>query len=286
MREAVGKDFLIMYRLSMLDLVAGGSNWGEIERLAQRVEHAGANIINTGIGWHEARIPTIATMVPRGGFRFVTKKLMGAVNVPLVTTNRFNDPATCEEALAEGCADMITLARPYLADPHLVKKARLSRAEDINTCIGCNQACLDHVFKQKVSSCLVNPRACHEGDFAPVPTPEEAQTPQQRGGQSAQPWSGKRVAVVGGGPAGMSAALERARLGAEVVLFESNETLGGQFLWLNRFRESLNSTRPSATSKPSCSTWGSRSSWGNAPQQKTWWRLMKSWWPPAFSRVS
>ena len=229
-REAVGDDFLIMYRLSMLDLVAGGSSWEEVERLAQITERAGANLINTGIGWHEARIPTIATMVPRGGFRFVTQKLMGKVGVPLITTNRFNDPATCEAALAEGCADMISMARPFLADPHLVKKARLHRPEDINTCIGCNQACLDHVFKQKVSSCLVNPRACHEGDFAPVPTPEEAQTPQQRGGQSAQSWSGKRVAVVGGGPAGMSAALERARLGAEVVLFESNETLGGQFL--------------------------------------------------------
>ena len=234
MREAVGKDFLIMYRLSMLDLVAGGSNWGEVERLAKRVEHAGANIINTGIGWHEARIPTIATMVPRGGFRFVTKKLMGAVNVPLVTTNRFNDPATCEEALAEGCADMISMARPFLADPHLVKKARLSRSEDINTCIGCNQACLDHVFKQKVSSCLVNPRACHEGDFPVIPRPEISQSAQDRGGKGGTQLAGRRIAVVGGGPAGMSAALERARLGAEVVLFERQAELGGQFLLAQR----------------------------------------------------
>ena len=234
MREAVGKDFLIMYRLSMLDLVAGGSNWEEIERLAQSVEHAGANIINTGIGWHEARIPTIATMVPRGGFRFVTKKLMGAVNVPLVTTNRFNDPATCEEALAEGCADMISMARPFLADPHLVKKARLSRAQDINTCIGCNQACLDHVFKQKVSSCLVNPRACHEGDFPATPRPEASQSAADRGGLGGQQLAGQRIAVVGGGPAGMSAALERARLGADVVLFERQDELGGQFLLAQR----------------------------------------------------
>lgn len=173
-------------------------------------------------------------MVPRGGFRFVTKKLMGAVNVPLVATNRFNDPATCEEALAEGCADMISMARPFLADPHLVKKARLSRAEDINTCIGCNQACLDHVFKQKVSSCLVNPRACHEGDFSVIPRPEVSQSAQDRGGKGGAQLEGRRIAVVGGGPAGMSAALERARLGAEVVLFERQAELGGQFLLAQR----------------------------------------------------
>lgn len=233
-REAVGPDFLVMYRLSMLDLVAGGSDWNEVERLAQIAEKAGANILNTGIGWHEARIPTIATMVPRGGFRFVTKKLMGKVGVPLVTTNRFNDPATCEEALAEGCADMISMARPFLADPHLVAKARLQRPEDINTCIGCNQACLDHVFKQKVSSCLVNPRACHEGGYATVPRPSEHMTSAERGGQSSSPLKGRRIAVVGGGPAGMSAALERARAGASVVLFEAQAQLGGQFLMAQR----------------------------------------------------
>lgn len=229
-REAVGPDFMIMYRLSMLDLVAGGSNWKEVKRLAQIAEGAGANLINTGIGWHEARIPTIATMVPRGGFRFVTKKLMGSVNVPLITTNRFNDPATCEQALAEGCADMVSMARPFLADPHLVKKARLSRPEDINTCIGCNQACLDHVFKRKVASCLVNPRACHEGEFGASVRPESLQSWAERGGQSGKQLQGRSVAVVGGGPAGMSAALERARLGATVVLFESQAELGGQFL--------------------------------------------------------
>jgi len=229
-REAVGSDFLVMYRLSMLDLVAGGSDWSEVERLAQTAERAGANIINTGIGWHEARIPTIATVVPRGGFRFVTKKLMGSVQVPLVTTNRFNDPATCEEALAEGCADMISMARPFLADPHLVKKARLARPQDINTCIGCNQACLDHVFKQKVASCLVNPRACHEAEYPAIPRPQPEQPNPERGGMSSNAWSGKRIAVVGGGPAGMSAALERGRLGASVVLFEASDRLGGQFL--------------------------------------------------------
>jgi len=233
-REAVGPDFMIMYRLSMLDLVAGGSNWEEVQRLAQIAEHAGANLINTGIGWHEARIPTIATMVPRGGFRFVTKKLMGSVNVPLITTNRFNDPATCEQALAEGCADMVSMARPFLADPHLVKKARLSRPEDINTCIGCNQACLDHVFKQKVASCLVNPRACHEQKFSPIPLPTSEQTEPERGGLAARQLQGQRIAVVGGGPAGMSAALERARNGADVVLFEAQDQLGGQFLMAKR----------------------------------------------------
>ena len=230
MREAVGNDFLIMYRLSMLDLVAGGSDWIEVERLAQITEQAGANIINTGIGWHEARIPTIATMVPRGGFRFVTKKLMGKVGIPLVTTNRFNTPEMCEQALAEGCADMVSMARPFLADPHLVKKARLSRPQDINTCIGCNQACLDHVFKQKIASCLVNPRACHETECGVIPRPEETQNTRDRGGTHSNALSGQRIAIVGGGPAGMSAAVERARMGAEVVLFEAQSQLGGQFL--------------------------------------------------------
>ena len=211
-REAVGPDFLVMYRLSMLDLVAGGSNWQEVEALAKVVESAGATMINTGIGWHEARIPTIATMVPRGGFRFVTKRLMGKVGIPLITTNRFNDPKDCEDALAEGCADMVSMARPFLADARIVQKARLSHEASINTCIGCNQACLDHVFKQKIASCLVNPRACHEDQYEPK---------NQRG---------KRVAVVGGGPAGMSAALEQARAGAKVTLLERQQSLGGQLL--------------------------------------------------------
>ena len=235
MREAVGEDFIVMYRLSMLDLVAGGSDWAEVEMLAKQVEHAGATMINTGIGWHEARIPTIATMVPRGGFQFVTKKLMGQVQIPLVTTNRFNTAEDCEAALAAGAADMVSMARPFLADPHLVKKARLSRPKDINTCIGCNQACLDHVFQKKVSSCLVNPRACHETEHSRIGSPhDEQETGPARTGLSLEHGKGLRVAVVGGGPAGLSAALEHARLGADVTLFEQQESLGGQFLLAQR----------------------------------------------------
>lgn len=233
-RAAVGPDFLLMYRLSMLDLVAGGSNWLEVEALAQTAVASGANMLNTGIGWHEARIPTIATMVPRGGFQFVTARLKGAVDVPLVTTNRFNDPKDCEEALASGASDMISMARPFLADPFLVRKARLARAEDINTCIGCNQACLDHVFEQKVASCLVNPRACHEDQFPALHRPESQEEGASRTGRATTELIGKTVAVIGGGPAGMSAALERARLGAQVVLFEAQTKLGGQFLLAQR----------------------------------------------------
>lgn len=210
-RAELGPDFLLIYRLSMLDLVHGGSDWSEVERLAQAVEAAGANMINTGIGWHEARIPTIATMVPRGGFRFVTKKLMGKVGIPLVTTNRFNTPEDCEQALADGCADMVSMARPMLADPEFARKSRLGQSNEINTCIGCNQACLDHVFSRKVASCLVNPRACHESTVN-MPSRKDMQ-----------------VAVVGGGPSGMSAALEWAKAGAEVTLFERSDCLGGQF---------------------------------------------------------
>ena len=235
MREAVGEDFIVMYRLSMLDLVAGGSDWSEVEALAQHVERAGATMINTGIGWHETRIPTIATMVPRGGFQFVTKKLMDKVQVPLVTTNRFNTAEDCEAALAAGAADMVSMARPFLADPHLVKKARLSRPKDINTCIGCNQACLDHVFQNKVSSCLVNPRACHETEHSRISTPSgEQDAGVARTGLSLDHGRGLRVAVVGGGPAGLSAALEHARIGAEVTLFERQSNLGGQFLLAQR----------------------------------------------------
>ena len=257
-REAVGPDFAIMYRLSMLDLVAGGSNWEEVTRLAQIAEASGANVINTGIGWHEARIPTIATMVPRGGFRFVTKKLMGEVSVPLITTNRFNNPADCEAALSEGCADMISMARPFLADPHLVKKARLSRPEDINTCIGCNQACLDHVFKQKVASCLVNPRACYEGIYGMLPRPDAGQTSQARGGLLGSTLSGKRIAVLGGGPAGMSAAVERARHGADVVLFEAKDAWVDNFCLPGTFRARRSSTKRFAILPPKWNTSASR----------------------------
>ena len=159
----MGDDFVIMYRLSMLDLVADGSSWDEVIQLARAIEEAGASIINTGIGWHEARVPTIATLVPRGGFTFVTKRLMGSVSIPLVTTNRLNMPGVCEEALEQD-ADLISMARPFLADPDLVVKAKTNRTDEINTCIGCNQACLDQIFKQQIASCLVNPRAAHEGD--------------------------------------------------------------------------------------------------------------------------
>lgn len=214
-REAVGDDFVIMYRLSMLDLVKGGSNWEEIVTLAKEIEKAGANVINTGIGWHEARIPTIATMVPRGGFAFVTKKLKNEVKIPLVATNRFNTAETCEQALSEGAADMISMARPFLADAHLVKKAKEGNEDSINTCIGCNQACLDHLFERKTASCLVNPRACEEGDW--------------RSPNKPLPTNNIKVAVVGGGPAGMSCASELALLGYSVTLFEKSTELGGQF---------------------------------------------------------
>ena len=161
-REKVGTNFIIIYRLSMLDLVEDGSTWAEVEHLAKKIEAAGATIINTGIGWHESRIPTIATMVPRGAFTWVTKKLMGKVNIPLIATNRINTPELAEEILADGRADMISMARPFLADSHFVQKAMDKKSHHINTCIGCNQACLDHVFENKPASCLVNPRACYE----------------------------------------------------------------------------------------------------------------------------
>jgi 2,4-dienoyl-CoA reductase (NADPH2) len=212
-RACMGDDFVIMYRLSMLDLVADGSNWEEVVQLAQSIEKAGANIINTGIGWHEARVPTIATLVPRGGFTFVTKRLMGSVSIPLVTTNRLNMPGVCEEALEAGCADLISMARPFLADPELVLKAKTNRTDEINTCIGCNQACLDQIFKQQVASCLVNPRAAHESQW-----PLQARTAQPR-----------TIAVVGAGPAGLSAATELARTGHLVTLYEKSQEIGGQF---------------------------------------------------------
>ncbi len=211
-REAVGPDFIIIYRLSMLDLIDDGSNWEEIETLARAVEEAGATMINTGIGWHEARIPTIATLVPRAGFTWVTRRLMGKVGVPLITTNRINRPDVAEAVLARGDADMISMARPFLADAEFVRKAKEGRADEINICIACNQACLDHTFKGQVASCLVNPRACHETDLKIVP--------------AAVP---KRIAVVGAGPAGMAAAVIAARRGHRVVLFEAAGQIGGQF---------------------------------------------------------
>ena len=211
-REAVGPNFIIIYRLSMLDLVAGGSDWEEIVQLAKAVEQAGVTLINTGIGWHEARIPTIATKVPRGAFSKVTAKLRGSVSVPLITTNRINTPEIAEQILAEGDADMVSMARPFLADPEFVNKAAAGRSDEINTCIGCNQACLDHTFGGKLTSCLVNPRACHETELNYLPA-----------------IAVKKIAVVGAGPAGLSAATVAAERGHQVTLFDSASEIGGQF---------------------------------------------------------
>ncbi|MDP3227227.1 MAG: NADPH-dependent 2,4-dienoyl-CoA reductase [Acidovorax sp.] len=219
MREAVGKDFIIIYRLSMIDLVPGGSAWDEIVMLGKAVATGGANIVNTGIGWHEARVPTIATSVPRAAFAWVTQKMKAefaaaGIQTPLVASNRINTPEVAEQVLADGCGDMVSMARPLLADADFVKKAALGRADRINTCIACNQACLDHVFQNKTSSCLVNPRACHETElvYRPIATPAAR----------------KRIAVVGAGPAGLTAATVAAERGHEVHLFDAAAAIGGQ----------------------------------------------------------
>ena len=216
-REAVGPDFILIYRLSMIDLVPEGSTHDEVVQLAQEVEKAGASIINTGIGWHEARIPTIATSVPRAGFAWVTKKLMGKVGIPVITSNRINMPDVAEQVLADGCADMVSMARPFLADPDFVRKAKDGRADTIAPCIACNQACLDHTFSGKISSCLVNPRACYETELTVTPTDRP-----------------RSIGVVGAGPAGLSAAMTAAERGHNVTLFDRDSKLGGQ---LNMARE-------------------------------------------------
>ena len=210
-REAVGRDFIIIYRLSMIDLVPNGSTTDEVIRLAQEVEKAGATIINTGIGWHEARVPTIATSVPRRAFAWVTQKLMGHVSIPVITSNRINTPEVAEQVLADGCADMVSIARPMLADPHFVRKAAAGKSAQIAPCIACNQACLDHTFSGKLTSCLVKPRACHETELVI----EKASTP-------------KTIAIVGAGPAGLSTALTCAERGHKVTVFDKASEIGGQ----------------------------------------------------------
>ncbi|WP_299951831.1 NADPH-dependent 2,4-dienoyl-CoA reductase [uncultured Ruegeria sp.] len=210
-RQAVGTDFIIIYRLSMIDLVPNGSTHDEVVELAQRIEQAGATIINTGIGWHEARIPTIATSVPRAAFAWVTKKLMGKVGIPVITSNRINTPEVAEEVLSTGCADMVSMARPMLADADFVNKAIAGEGAKIAPCIACNQACLDHTFSGKLTSCLVNPRACHETELV-IGKADEV----------------KKVAVVGAGPAGLSTAMTAAQRGHEVTLFDRADEVGGQ----------------------------------------------------------
>lgn len=211
-RAKVGANFILIFRLSMLDLVEGGSTLKEVVKLAQALEAAGVTILNTGIGWHEARIPTIATKVPRAAFAWVTAQLKGKVRIPLIATNRINTPEVAEKILSDGMADMVSMARPFLADPEFVNKAAAGRAEQINTCIGCNQACLDHTFGGKITSCLVNPRACHETLMIETPAIFK-----------------DRVAIVGAGPAGLAFATTAARRGIDVTLFDAGSEIGGQF---------------------------------------------------------
>ncbi len=210
-RQAVGPQFILIYRQSMLDLVEDGSTLDEVLMLAQRIEAAGASILNTGIGWHEARIPTIATMVPRGAYAWVTRKVRHVVDIPVVASNRINTPDVAESILADGFADMVSMARPFLADPEFIQKAERGAAHSINTCIGCNQACIDHTFSGKITTCVVNPRACRETELVLSRTVRS-----------------KRVAIVGSGPAGLAAATTAAERGHRVTLFEASPEIGGQ----------------------------------------------------------
>ncbi|ETL99414.1 hypothetical protein L917_03751 [Phytophthora nicotianae] len=233
-RAAVGEDFIIIFRLSMLDLVEKGSTWDEIVMLAKQIEAAGATIINTGIGWHEARIPTIATSVPRGGFSWVTQKMKGEVSIPLITTNRINMPDVAEQIIAEGRADMVSMARPFLADPEFVRKTEEGRVDEINTCIGCNQACLDHTFKGITASCLVNPRSGYETLLNYTPTNGEllcgvSSDLQCDNSCCLLDTDAQRVAVIGAGPAGLSFSTAAALRGHEVTLFDQADAIGGQF---------------------------------------------------------
>ena len=211
-RERCGENFIIIFRLSMLDLVEGGNSWEEVVLMAKAIEAAGATIINTGIGWHEARVPTIATSVPRAAFTWITERMKKEVSLPLVTTNRINTPEVAEEVLANGHADMVSMARPFLADADFVNKAAAGKSDEINTCIGCNQACLDHVFEQKRASCLVNPRACYETELTFSDTKQV-----------------KNIAVVGAGPAGLAFSVYASQRGHKVTLFDAGSEIGGQF---------------------------------------------------------
>lgn len=226
-RKKVGDDFILIFRLSMLDLVPDGSTWDEVETLAYELQDAGVNIINTGIGWHEARVPTIATSVPRGAFTWVTKKMKGKLDVPLITTNRINTPELGDQIIRDGYADMVSMARPFLADPDFVNKAEKGQSHLINTCIACNQACLDHVFKNKRATCLVNPLACYESELLVT--------------KAAIP---KKIAVIGAGPAGMAFSETAAKRGHEVHLYEKNDRLGGQFILAKQIpgKEEFNET--------------------------------------------
>jgi len=216
-RQAVGENFIIIFRLSMLDLVEGGSSHDEVIQLGQAIEKAGASLINTGIGWHEARIPTIITMVPRAAFTWVTAEFRKSLSIPVITSNRINMPDVAEEILARGDADMVSMARPFLADPDFVRKAMDGRADEINSCIACNQACLDHIFVGKIASCLVNPAACHETELTLMPIDKR-----------------KKIAVIGSGPAGLSCAVTAARRGHEVSLYDAASEIGGQFTLARR----------------------------------------------------